>query len=187
MTQVSTKTICFVKINHLAVCSCHVTYAYQGESTLYSCLNVKELLARSRRKIWRLSDCNWTWTQNHLVRKRTLNHLVKLGKMVECSFTNELVLGSSPVAANKPPALTGIRKYNSWSISQLSFAVPADMLKRESFTQTNLVYNGPTLSRDLHLPIRFQVFCDRTINSVYIYVPKYRTKNWLAFTKRQCS
>ena len=20
-----------------------------------------------------LSDCNWTWTQNHLVRKRTLN------------------------------------------------------------------------------------------------------------------
>ena len=23
-------------------------------------------------------DCNWTRTQNHLVRKRTLNHLVKL-------------------------------------------------------------------------------------------------------------
>ena len=22
-----------------------------------------------------LSDCNWTQTQNHLVRKRTLNHL----------------------------------------------------------------------------------------------------------------
>ena len=28
--------------------SYHVTYAFQGESTLYSCLNVKELLARSR-------------------------------------------------------------------------------------------------------------------------------------------
>ena len=25
-----------------------------------------------------LSDCNWTRTQNHLVRKRTLNHLAKL-------------------------------------------------------------------------------------------------------------
>ena len=50
---------------------CHVTYAFQSESTLYSCLNVKELLARSRREIWRLSDCNWTRTQNHLVRKRT--------------------------------------------------------------------------------------------------------------------
>ena len=23
-------------------------------------------------------DCNWTRTQNHLVRKRTLNHLAKL-------------------------------------------------------------------------------------------------------------
>ena len=59
------------------VCSCHVTYAFQSESTLYSCLNVKELLARSRREIWRWSDCNWTRTQNHLVLKRTLNHLAK--------------------------------------------------------------------------------------------------------------
>ena len=33
------------------VCSYHVTYAFQSESTLYSCLNVKELLARNRRKI----------------------------------------------------------------------------------------------------------------------------------------
>ena len=40
----------------MTVCSCHVTYAFQSESTLYSCLNVKELLARSRHKIWRWSD-----------------------------------------------------------------------------------------------------------------------------------
>ena len=33
------------------VCSCRVTHAFQSESTLYSCLNVKELLARSRREI----------------------------------------------------------------------------------------------------------------------------------------
>ena len=33
------------------VCSYHVTYAFQSESTLYSCLNVKELLARSRHEI----------------------------------------------------------------------------------------------------------------------------------------
>ena len=46
-------------------CSRHVTYAFQSESTLYSCLNFKELLARSRREIWSLSDCNWTRTQNH--------------------------------------------------------------------------------------------------------------------------
>ena len=59
-----------------AVCSSHVTYAFQSESTLYSSLNVKELLARNRRKIWSLSECNWTRTHNHLVRKRKLNHLV---------------------------------------------------------------------------------------------------------------
>ena len=33
------------------VCSYHVTYAFQSESTLHSCLNVKKLLARNRRDI----------------------------------------------------------------------------------------------------------------------------------------
>ena len=37
--------------NNNTVCSYHVTYAIQSKSTLYSCLNVKELLARSRREI----------------------------------------------------------------------------------------------------------------------------------------
>ena len=64
----------------LTVYSCHVTYTFQSESTLYSCLNVKELLAQSRREIWSLSDCNWTRTQIHLVRKKTHNHLAKLAK-----------------------------------------------------------------------------------------------------------
>ena len=35
----------------MTVYSYHVTYAFQSESTLYSCLNVKELLARNRREI----------------------------------------------------------------------------------------------------------------------------------------
>ena len=43
-------------------------------------MNVKELLARNRCNIWSLSDCNGTWTHNHLVRNRTLNHLAKLTK-----------------------------------------------------------------------------------------------------------
>ena len=50
---------------------------FQSESTLYSCLNVKELLAWSRCEIWNLSNCNCTRTQNHLVHKWTLNHLDK--------------------------------------------------------------------------------------------------------------
>ena len=45
--------------------ACHVTYAFQSESTLYSCLNVKELLARSRREPFGQTD-----------------------QLVECSFTN---------------------------------------------------------------------------------------------------
>ena len=69
---------------NLTVWSCHVTYAFQSESTLDSCLNVKKLFARSRREIWRLSDCNWTRTQNHLVLKRTLNHLAELAKWLSC-------------------------------------------------------------------------------------------------------
>ena len=65
----------------LTVCSCHVMYAFQSESTLYSCLNVKELLAQSWCEIWSLSDCNWTRTQNHLVHKPTLNHLAKFNHL----------------------------------------------------------------------------------------------------------
>ena len=53
------------------VCSYHVTYAFQSESTLYSCLSVKERLAQNRRDIWSWSDCNGPRTHNHLVRKQT--------------------------------------------------------------------------------------------------------------------
>ena len=59
----------------MTVCFYHVTYAFQSESTIYSCLVVKEHLARNRREIWSSSDCNGTRTHNHLVRKQTLNYL----------------------------------------------------------------------------------------------------------------
>ena len=69
--------ICLISCLYCRFLSC--TYAFQSESTLCSCMNVKELLARSRCEIWRWSDCNCTRTQNHLVLKGTLNHLAKLG------------------------------------------------------------------------------------------------------------
>ena len=62
----------------LTACSCHVTYIFQSKSTLYSCLNVMELLAQSMRESWSLSGCNWTRTHNHLIQKRALNHLTSL-------------------------------------------------------------------------------------------------------------
>ena len=48
------------------------------------CMNVKELLGWSRRHIWSLSDRNVIPTHNHLVPKRTLNHLAKLPKWLSC-------------------------------------------------------------------------------------------------------
>ena len=74
----------------LTVCFCNVTNALQSESTLDSCLNGKELLAQSRREVWRLNDCCWTRTQNHLVLKRTLNHLAKLAKWLSCVLSTYL-------------------------------------------------------------------------------------------------
>ena len=74
----------------MTVCSYHVTYVFQSESTLYSCLDVKELLARNRREIWSLSDCNWIRTHNRLVRKGTLNHLAKLAKWLICIVSTYL-------------------------------------------------------------------------------------------------
>ena len=79
--------IFLIKSLFLTVFSYHVACTFQSEYTLYSSLNVKELLARSRRDIWRLSDCNGTRTYNHLVRKRTLNHLaVFVYKLSGCGF-----------------------------------------------------------------------------------------------------
>ena len=57
---------------------------FRGESKVYSCLNVKELLARNRRNIWSLNDSNEIQTHNLLVQKRTLNHLPKLTKRLSC-------------------------------------------------------------------------------------------------------
>ena len=58
--------------------SCHL-YRSEWTHTL-CCMNVNELLARNRHDIWNLSDCKRIRTHNHLVCKRTLNHLAQLIK-----------------------------------------------------------------------------------------------------------
>ena len=73
-------------IKEITVCSYHVTHAFQSESALYSCLNVKELLARCRCEIWSLSDCNWTRTHNHLVWPVWLNGWVFVYELSGCGF-----------------------------------------------------------------------------------------------------
>ena len=54
------------------------TYVYQSASTLFGCLNIW------RHDIWSLSGRNGIRTHNHLLRKRTLNHLVQLAKWLTC-------------------------------------------------------------------------------------------------------
>ena len=60
---------------HLSVCYYRVTYVFQSESILYSCLNVKELLARNRCNIWYLSGSIGIWTHNHLECRSTLKRI----------------------------------------------------------------------------------------------------------------
>ena len=50
---------------------------------------IGETIENKRPKRWissntirNINDCNWTRTQNHLVLKRTLNHLAKLAKCI---------------------------------------------------------------------------------------------------------
>ena len=58
--------------------------------SLYSCLNIKELLAQNRHNIWSLNDFNGTQTHNHLVCKQKLNHLAKLAKWLSCVVSTYL-------------------------------------------------------------------------------------------------
>ena len=60
-----------------SVCYYHVTYEFQSESTLYS---VPECQGIPCSKQAPLSDSNEIRTHNHLVRKRTLNHLASFAK-----------------------------------------------------------------------------------------------------------
>ena len=69
---------------HLTVCYYVVTCTFQRGSIFHSCLNVKKYLAQKRHNIWSLSDSKGTGTHINLVRKWTLNDLVKLAKWLSC-------------------------------------------------------------------------------------------------------
>ena len=76
--------VCKRTLNHLAklaiIMSC-TSFKVNLHSIV--CLNVKEVLTRSRCHIWSLGDSNWIRTHNQLVRKRILNHLAKLASLAK--------------------------------------------------------------------------------------------------------
>ena len=94
----------------------HVTYAFQSESTLYSCLNVKELLARNRGDIWRLSDSNGIRTHSHLVCKRTLT---SLGKLLRIPLRTKWLWVRIPLLSLKIQILRLFRARSSLTFRQL--------------------------------------------------------------------
>ena len=78
---------CFENKPFLTVYFYHVMNTFQSESTLCSCLNVKELSAQSRHCIRSLSDCNRIQIHNHLVCKLVwLNGWVFIYKLSGCGF-----------------------------------------------------------------------------------------------------
>ena len=56
---------------------------FQSESRFDSCVNVIEFIAHDRGHVCSLGDSTRIWTHNHLVRKRTLNHLAKLASLAK--------------------------------------------------------------------------------------------------------
>ena len=79
---------------HFIICT-YVTYAFQRDSTVYSCLYFNELFARNRRGIWSLSDCNVIWTHKHLVHNRTFNQTFsQTGQMTELCYEYLSVLAT---------------------------------------------------------------------------------------------
>ena len=79
----------------LTLCYYHVTYLFQSESTLYSCLNVKELPAWNKHDIWSLSGSNVIRSHNHLewlsVRSRTKRLLVRIPLLPLRYFINRFL------------------------------------------------------------------------------------------------
>ena len=90
----------FVQIHGRVDCmllSCHVIimsrWRFRVNLTLCSYLNVKELLAWNRRDIWSLSDSSRIRTHNHLLCKRTLNHLVFVYELSGCGCESRCCRG----------------------------------------------------------------------------------------------
>ena len=79
--------ICMV---NLAVWPCHVTHTFQGDFTLYSCLNINELFATNSGNSWILSDSSSMRTNNHLVCEQSLNRLAKTAKLLSCVLSTFL-------------------------------------------------------------------------------------------------
>ena len=117
-------------------------YAIQSESTIYSWLNVKELLAWNRRDIWSINDCNGVRTYNHLVRKRTLNHLAKLAKWLSCVVGTYLYSAFDPLQSLKLQISRLFRARVLWHSGNYRVWIHSDMRTwHDKNIQSNATYS----------------------------------------------
>ena len=63
---------------------------FQSEPTLYTCLNVNEIFAQKKVHVRSLTEINRIWTNSHLFRERTLNHLTNFGEWLNCAVSTYL-------------------------------------------------------------------------------------------------
>ena len=118
----------------------YVTYAFQSESTLYSCLKVKEPLARSRRKIWRLSDCNWTQTG-----QTGQNGWVFVYKLSGCGF-----------------------EYSQWSFCSAEFTLLL-LFSEFLITALFVIYSSPSMFAKSQLRSFSSVIPSKYIHCLYTF------------------
>ena len=87
------------------VCFYHVTYAFQRESAVYSCLNVKELLPRNRRN--NSQGYYWSFQNNPLDKGSKLNELRRSEDVLDFIWTS-YVLSIYAVSKGKPSFIRSI-------------------------------------------------------------------------------
>ena len=85
-----------------------------------------ELLARNRRNIWSLYDCNRTQTYSHLVHKRALIHLAKMASLAQllsvCLWTKWLWV-RVPLQSFRVCLLhICFKNYLSWRVRNITFS-----------------------------------------------------------------
>ena len=138
---------------HLTVCSCHVTYAFESESTLYSCLNVKELLARKEfLDIQATVECGFTLKR---VRDKTRTYSISI-------FFLSLSLGIFVCHTIKTFLFSRFKKIKGVFVSIFVFTFFVSFLSRRLLLSGDIETNpGPRRNLSNHFTI-----CHWNLNSI---------------------
>ena len=106
---------------HLTACSYHVTCAFQSEFTLYSFLNVRELLAPLAKSLSVHSQTKWLWASvllqslEFLILRVSSKDFLNIQTTIECRSTLKCV--RDMIRAYNPWLLVFQFNFSFWSFS----------------------------------------------------------------------